>query len=188
MTVHRPGPAERRLWPGIFTRGAMVWALRCPQCDKDSLSSLSPESFLERAAHLLGIAPFRCQFCSRRFLAVRWGRRQPAHVVERREFRRTPVQLALAFTGDQVRGEGTIVDLSIGGCLIRSTLHLAVDDIIYLRVTLPRQELPLELAAMVRSVGSRGIGCKFLRAAREDARLAEFLREQEQEAARTGRA
>lgn len=66
-----------------------------------------------------------------------------------------------------MRGEGTIVDLSIGGCLIRSTLHLCVDDIIYLRVALPPQEQSLELAAVVRSVGSRGIGCKFLRAARK---------------------
>lgn len=165
-----------------------MWALRCPLCDKESVVRVPAESLLERAAGLLGIAPFRCQFCSHRFLAVRWGRSQPGHVVERREFRRTPVQLALAFTGDQVRGEGTIVDLSIGGCLIHSTLHLCIDDIIYLRVTLPRQELPLELAAMVRSVGSRGIGCKFLRAAREDARLAEFLREREEEAARSGQA
>lgn len=165
-----------------------MWALRCPLCDKESVFSVPPESLLERAAGLLGIAPFRCQFCSHRFLAVRWGRPQPGHAVERREFRRTPVQLVLAFTGDQVRGEGTIVDLSIGGCLIRSTLHLGVDDIIYLRIMLPRQESSLELAAIVRSVGSRGIGCKFLRAAREDARLAEFLREQEEESARSGRA
>lgn len=85
-----------------------------------------------------------------------------------------------------MRGEGTIVDLSIGGCLIRSTMHLCVDDIIYLRVALPPQEQSLELAAVVRSVGSRGIGCKFLRAAREDARLAALLREQEEEAARSG--
>jgi len=165
-----------------------MWALSCPLCDKESVVRVPPESLLERAAGWLGIVPFRCQFCSHRFPAVRWGRPQPGHVVERREFRRTPVQLALAFTGDQVRGEGTVVDLSIGGCLIRSTLPLGVDDIVYLRVALPRQEAPLELAAIVRSVGSRGIGCKFLRAAREDARLAEFLREREEEAARSGQA
>lgn len=165
-----------------------MWALRCPLCDKKSVSSVPPESLLERAAGLLGIAPFRCQFCSHRFPAFRLGRPQPGHAVERREFRRTPVQLALAFTGDQVRGEGTIMDLSIGGCLIRSTLHVGVDDIVYLRIALPRQESPLELAAVVRSVGSRGIGCKFLRTSREDARLAEFLREQEAKAARNNQA
>nr|MBI3614555.1 PilZ domain-containing protein [Nitrospirota bacterium] len=158
-------------------------ALKCPLCEKESVFSVPPESFLERTAALLGIAPFRCQFCSHRFPALRWGRRRPGHVVERREFRRIRAQLALAFTGDLVQGEGTIVDLSIGGCLMRSTLHVGVDDIVYLRITLPRQESRLELAAVVRSVGSRGIGCKFLRAAREDARLAEFLREQEAEAA-----
>ncbi len=163
-----------------------MWALSCPLCDKESVVRVPPESLLERAAGLLGIVPFRCRFCSHRFPAVRWGRSQPGRTVERREFRRTPVHLALAFTGDQVRGEGTIVDLSIGGCLIRSTLHLGVDDIVYLRIALPRQESPLELAAIVRSVGSRGFGCKFLRAAREDARLAEFLLEQEEEASRSG--
>lgn len=167
-----------------------MWALRCPLCDRDreSVASVPAKSLLERAAGLLGIAPFRCQFCSHRFLACRWGRHQSGHVPERREFRRIAVQLALAFTGDQVRGEGAIVDLSIGGCLIRSTLQLGIDDIIYLRIMLPRQESLLELAAVVRSVGSRGIGCKFLRAAREDPRLAEFLREQEAAAAKSDRA
>jgi len=165
-----------------------MWALSCPLCDQESVSGMPPESLLERAAGWLGIVPFRCQFCSHRFLACRWGRRPSGHVPERREFQRIPVRLALAFTGDRVRGEGTIVDLSVGGCRIRSSMHLCIDDIVYLRVTLPHQELPLELAAMVRSVGSQGTGFKFLRAAREDARLAEFLRKQEKAPAGTGQA
>jgi hypothetical protein len=119
--------------------------------------------------------PFRCQFCTHQFLAFRWGQTYPRHLLERREHRRIPVRLALSFSGDRVRGEGTLVDISMGGCLIRSTMLLGVDDIVYLRLMVAEHEPPLELAAIVRSVGARGIRFKFLRAAREDKRLAEFL-------------
>jgi hypothetical protein len=88
------------------------------------------------------------------------------------------VRLYLSFSGGKVRGEGTVLDLSMGGCIIKSETQVHTDDIFYLQLSLGEGEPPLELAAMVRSVSPRGIAFKFLRAAQEDKRLLAFVQAQ----------
>jgi len=66
----------------------------------------------------------------------------------------------------------------MGGCAVQSRLPVKIDDIFYLKLYLAEPEAPLELAAMVRSIGSQSIGLKFLRPAQGNKRLAEFLRTQ----------
>ncbi|TAJ27868.1 MAG: PilZ domain-containing protein [Nitrospirae bacterium] len=151
--------------------------LICPQCGKDAVLRTLCRSVVERVVSPL-LVPFRCQYCSHKFLALRWGRHYPRHLVDRRERRRIPVRLALSFSGGRVQGEGTMIDLSMGGCAIQSQMPVKIDDIFYLKIYLAEPEPPLELAAMVRSIGSQGIGLKFLRPAQGNKRLAEFLRTQ----------
>ena len=74
-----------------------------------------------------------------------------------------------------MRGEGTVLDLSLGGCIIESETHVRVDDIFYLEIALAEDEAPIEVAAMVRSVNARGIAFKFLRKAQENKRLLTFI-------------
>lgn len=74
-----------------------------------------------------------------------------------------------------MRGEGTVMDLSQGGCIIKSDTHVRVDDIFYLEIVLAENEPPVEVAAMVRSVSARGIVFKFLRKAQEHPRLLAFI-------------
>lgn len=150
-------------------------SLQCPLCGNQSVLEALCRSAGERLLRLLGMAPFRCQFCTHKFLAIRWRRTYPRHPVDRREHRRIPVRMALSFSGNRVRGEGTLLDISMGGCLVHSQMPVGQDQIFYLRIVLPDQDQPLELAAMVRSIGGRGIGFQFLRASREDKRLLEFL-------------
>jgi hypothetical protein len=95
--------------------------------------------------------------------------------IERREHLRIPVRLCLSFSGGKVRGEGTVLDLSLGGCIIKSETHVRVDDIFYLEIVIAEDEAPLEVAAMVRSVTARGIAFKFLRKAKENKRLLTFI-------------
>jgi hypothetical protein len=102
----------------------------------------------------------------------------PHHPIERREHLRIPVRLYLSFSGGKVRGEGTVLDLSMGGCIIKSKTQVHTDDIFYLQLSLDKGELPLEVAAMVHSVSARGIAFKFLRAAQENKRLLAFLQAQ----------
>jgi hypothetical protein len=129
-------------------------------------------------ASLFMLSPFSCAHCSCRFLASRIGLDHPRHPIDRREHLRIPVRLFLSFSGGKVRGEGTVLDLSMGGCIIKSETQVHVDDIFYLEIATGQQDQPLEVAAMVRSVGPRGIAFKFLRAAQENKRLLAFVQAQ----------
>ena len=152
--------------------------LSCPRCQKDGLVRSYPQSPREHLASFIFMAPFRCPSCSHRFLASRFGLDHALHPVDRREHLRIPVRLYLSFSGGKIRGEGTVLDLSMGGCIVRSETRVHTDDIFYLQLSLGDGELPLEVAAMVHSVGARGIAFKFLRAAQENKRLHAFVQAQ----------
>ena len=152
--------------------------LTCPRCQKDGLLRSHPQSTHEHLASLLFVAPFRCPSCSHRFLASRLWLDHPVHPIDRREHLRIPVRLYLSFSGGKVSGVGTVLDLSMGGCIIKSETQVHTDDIFYLQLSLGEGELPLEVAAMVRSVNARGVAFKFLRAAQENKRLLSFIQTQ----------
>lgn len=147
----------------------------CPRCQQNGALRVRPQSPRELVAALIWIVPFRCQYCCHRFLARRVSTAGSSHPIERREHLRIPVRLCLSFSGGKVRGEGTVLDLSLGGCIIKSETHVRVDDIFYLQVMIAEDETPVEVAAIVRSVSARGIAFKFLRKAQENKRLLTFI-------------
>jgi hypothetical protein len=149
--------------------------LKCPRCEKNGVLRSYPQSPREHFASFLFVAPFLCSSCSHRFLASHLWLDHPTHPIDRREHLRIPVRLYLSFSGGKVRGEGTVLDLSMGGCIIKSETQVHTDDIFYLQLSLGEGELPLEVAAMVRTVSARGIAFKFLRAAQENKRLLAFV-------------
>lgn len=153
----------------------MASPLICPRCGKDRILRIPRERLIDLVAGLLLLAPFHCDSCNHRFLAYRLGRAVPWRFVERREHLRIPVRLFLSFSGGRIRGEGTVLDISMGGCMIHSDAQVHVDDIFYLQISLDDGEAPLEVAAMVRSISARGIAFKFLRAAQENKRLLAFV-------------
>lgn len=153
----------------------MAQLLTCPQCGQDTVFRSRCSTFMERLRSFACISPFHCQACSFRFSASRLGYRYPDRMIDRREHLRIPVRLFLSFSGGKVRGEGTVRDISMGGCIIESQASVHVDDIFYLQIVLENEQVPLEVAAMVRSVSSRGIAFKFLRSAQENKRLLAFV-------------
>lgn len=60
--------------------------------------------------------------------------------------------------------------------MINSDTPVSVGDIYYLEVTMGDHEPPIEVAAIVHSVGTRGIVFAFLRKAQENQRLLSFIR------------
>jgi PilZ domain len=152
--------------------------LNCPQCKHGTVLRVRPQSPREHVAALVFVTPFHCPSCSHRFLASRLGFNHAQHPIDRREHLRIPVRLYLSFSGGKVRGEGMVMDLSVGGCIIKSVTQVHTDDIFYLQLTIDESEPPLEVAAMVRSVSARGIAFKFLRAAQENKRLMAFVQTQ----------
>lgn len=175
------GQASARLLDG---NASMASPLICPHCGKDRILRIRRERLVDLMAGLLLLAPFHCDVCHHRFLAYRLGRSVPWRFVERREHLRIPVRLFLSFSGGRIRGEGTVLDLSMGGCMIHSEAQVHVDDIFYLQIALDDGDPPLEVAAMVRSVSSRGIAFKFLRAAQENKRLLAFVQARSNEPVR----
>ncbi len=153
----------------------MSAVLACPHCGDASVLRAPTRTLSESMLALLWVVPFRCQTCHHRFLQFRIGRRYPSHLVDRREHFRIPVRLYLSFSGGRVKGEGHVVDLSMGGCMIQSPTHVKVDDIFYLEIAISEQERPVEVAGMVRSVTSRGIGFQFLRKSQNNKRLMAFI-------------
>ena len=147
----------------------------CPQCLNGAVIRSRPQSPREHVGWWIGIVPFRCQHCSHRFLARSSSKESFQHSTDRREHLRIPVRLCLSFSGGKVRGEGTVMDLSLGGCIIRSNTPVQVDDIFYLEIAVVNNEEPIEVAAMVSSVSTRGIAFKFLRKAQENKQLLSFI-------------
>lgn len=153
----------------------MVQPLICPQCGQNNVFRSRCATLMERLKSLACISPFHCQSCSHRFSASRLGYSYSSKVLDRREHLRIPVRLFLSFSGGKIRGEGTVLDISMGGCVIESQASVHVDDIFYLQIVLENEQAPLEVAAMVRSISSRGIAFKFLRSAQENKRLLAFV-------------
>ena len=108
--------------------------LNCPQCRHERVLRSRPLSASERVAAIFLLSPFSCPQCSCRFLASRIGLDRPRHPVDRREHLRIPVRLFLSFSGGKVRGEGTVLDLSMGGCIIKSENHVRVEEIFFLEI------------------------------------------------------
>jgi hypothetical protein len=150
--------------------------LTCPECGQHTVLRYQCLSALERLLTVLLICPFRCQVCSHRFLAVRIGRSYPTHIVDRREHVRVPVRLQLAFSGGRIRGEGQVLNLSVGGCMIETDVTVHPQDIYHLELFPSKDQPPLELSAIVRSINGRRVGLKFLASAREHPRLLALLR------------
>src|SRR6267143_802171 len=157
---------------GLVCRQVRAWELAgtddmgrilsCPRGKKDGLLRSHPQSPREHLASFLFVAPFRCPSCSHRFLASHLWLDHSTHPIDRREHLRIPVRLYL----------------SMGGCIIKSETQVHMHDIFYLQLSISEGELPLEVAAMVRSVSARGIAFKFLRAAQENKRLLAFVQAQ----------
>lgn len=68
-----------------------------------------------------------------------------------------------------------VMDLSMGGCIIKSEAQIHVNDIFYLQISIEDGESSLELAAIVWAISARGIAFKSFRAAQENIRLLTFV-------------
>ena len=150
----------------------------CPSCRKAAVLRTPPRTLAESMLGIVRVLPFRCQDCQFRFFKFAIGFGSADAAMDRRKHYRIPVRLYLSFSGGRIRGEGHVVDLSMGGCMIQSRAHVKVDDIFYLEIALPEQQHPVEVAAIVRSVSSRGIAFQFLRKSQDNKRLQAFIHSQ----------
>ncbi len=130
---------------------------KCPQCGRGPAHRALRRGPLESLLFIIALHPFRCQFCTHRFLAVHF---KPGSFT-RREYERVRVHyavaLAPAFAENQFAGvRGTIFDLSIRGCLMESEVPLFTGSCVRLEIEPMDGEPPIEVdGAVVRSVNGK---------------------------------
>jgi hypothetical protein len=105
-------------------------------------------------------------------------RLKPKHegAVERRKDQRYGVQLPVLFNGDR-GGSGTVLDLSVNGCLIASPTPVELGNYLCLWLYLPHDAVPILIeGAEVRWSAEEGFGVSFLTLQpHEQIRLFEYL-------------
>ena len=62
-----------------------------------------------------------------------------------RRHKRYHIKFPISFIGNQGVGEGTIFNISEGGCAIESGKHVQVGDAITLRLYIPSHEQPVQI-------------------------------------------
>ncbi len=89
--------------------------------------------------------------------------------MEQRKHTRYQASFQASFSGDGVSGGGEIVDLSTGGCRIRSDTPVLKGDFLGILIFLPGRDTPLAVSlAVVRWYSNREFGVEFIRTQSED--------------------
>ncbi len=152
--------------------------LVCTQCRKPFVKATRQRGVLDRLLSLVYAYPFRCQVCQHRFHLMQWGLRYIEKDVDRREYERRPVQLHAKLQDEQKREyEGTVRDLSMGGCAIE--MHAPWQEGALLRLQLDALDsepfITVE-TTIVRSAQEPHLRLEFLRMApHENDRLSQFI-------------
>lgn len=89
---------------------------------------------------------------SGRYCSMRHSRKSP----------RFDVNFGSTFAGEFLAGQGTITNLSVGGCSIESIVTLTAQSVVGLKISLPDSLWPLEIQqAVVRWVRGNTFGLEF---------------------------
>lgn len=150
----------------------------CPQCGFLLVKRAPRRGLREYLLSVLTVGPYRCQVCTHRFLAFRW---LPGTNTSREYTRipvRYPVLLSPAPKDDHIHlEEGSLLDISIRGCAIKSSVPLQKGNLLCLKIQMTDQVPPIEIdQATVRTVTGRRAGLEFVKIRpEEETRLRNLL-------------
>ena len=151
--------------------------VRCPRCGRDFVRRVQENGLAEIVASMAYLYPFACRLCAHRFLAWQWGVRYSEPPPDRRRYERIFVNFPISFSTDSGDGNGTTLDISLGGCAFKTEPPPPPGAIAQLQLHAPGLERPLVVdAAVVRSVRFIYTGMEFLRLSPEEQyRLTHFV-------------
>lgn len=96
--------------------------------------------------------------------------------MQTRYSQRVSVDCSVMFAGENVVGEGRILDLSLPGCLLESSKQMTAGQYIQMSLFLPDRATPLNVAlAAVRWVDGSKLGVEFIRTSKEEQRRLEHF-------------
>jgi hypothetical protein len=136
---------------------------KCPKCKKGFIRRSHRLGPLERLLSVFLVYPFRCQLCTHRFLAFQGSKLESRH----REYERIPVRFHMSFdstsAGERIKGDATVVGLSVRGCAITGNQLLRTGSFLRLRLDVAQDEPPITIeVAVVRSTVNNRAGLEFL--------------------------
>lgn len=173
LCLHAVTSSPSHGWPVMpFRAGnatSMVQAHSdCPRCGTHVVRLTRPRNAWDHLFTMVYCYPFRCQLCRARYRVIQPRYRFEAERADWREYVRIPVEFRAFFSGEQIRGEGTMVDTSINGCWIKSGIRVPKGAAIRLRVYGVAQEPPIEIEATIAWCrAGRGFGLTFFKMAPE---------------------
>jgi PilZ domain len=137
--------------------------LRCPHCARDFVRRVARTGLSEVLMSFIYIYPFKCQLCGDRFRSLQWGVRYVRVDEDRREYDRMEMRFPVTFSGQGIRGEGELLNVSMGGCSFHTGANLTTGMILKLELRISNDVAPVIVdAALVRNVRSGGVGVEFL--------------------------
>jgi len=138
--------------------------LKCPHCGRDFVRRVSRAGFAEILLSIFYVYPFKCQLCGERFRSFQRGVRYVRVEEDRREYDRMEMKFPVTVSGQNVSGEGMMLNFSMGGCRFTTSADLAIGMIVKLGLQISATVPPVFIeAAVVRDFGAGSAGVEFLR-------------------------
>src|SRR4029453_2417950 len=138
--------------------------MKCPNCARDFVRRVSRSGFWEILLSCFYVYPFKCQLCGYRFRHFQWGVRYVRIEEDRREYDRMEMTLPVSFSGQDVSGEGMLLNISMGGCSFTTSAQLESGAILNLSLQISRDIAPVVVdAAVAASWNASSVGVEFLR-------------------------
>lgn len=137
--------------------------LKCPNCGREFVRRVSRSGFLEILLSYFYIYPFKCQLCGERFRHCQRGVRYVRIEKDRREYDRMEISFPVTFFGQGIKGEGIVINVSMGGCTLRTQTKLETGAILNLSLQISKDVPGVVVdAGVVRSMRAEIAGIEFL--------------------------
>jgi hypothetical protein len=149
----------------------------CPNCSSQFIKRVRRTTTYEKVVSLFFVYPFRCQLCGHWFKLFQPGTRYFRVDEDQREHQRMAVNIPVELAQNRSRCEAVVIDISIGGCTVRTNDPFALASVVKVELRVPNEAIPLSVdAAIVRNTGNGRVGLEFLQFQRDERqRLRHFV-------------
>jgi len=137
--------------------------LKCPNCGRDFVRRVSRSGVLEVLLSYFYVYPFKCQLCGERFRHRELGVRYIRVDQDRREYERIEMKFPVSFFGQDIKGEGIVINVSMGGCTLQTPAEVETGALLNVSLQISKDVPPVIVdAGAVRNVRNGIIGVEFL--------------------------
>lgn len=141
--------------------------LLCPRCNSLLVGLAKSTDPSDNRTADSGLTAFECRSCGHHFQAALPGAPAPAEQQERRKHPRVPINMPVDLEWGEHGGEGTVTDISKGGCAVETqqTRALTTGQLLRLKFPPPTGSVDLlgtQKIATVQNIRGLKAGMKFL--------------------------